>query len=160
MFYIGFIVKKMSNVSESLRRLLTKNERPWAIRSGRSPKMSEWLVFFEWIAHSPIFSQNTSDLLRKPMSEFPALQKRLPLFQMTRWTESSAKVQPFCNSTHSFCRVVVVLRFHTPQMAVILYGFPGLTENVLSSILYHDFDISLMIVSVLLYICFNGSVLW
>ena len=31
----------MSDVSESLRSL-TKNERPWGNRSGRSPKMSEW----------------------------------------------------------------------------------------------------------------------
>ena len=75
----------MSNVSESLRsltkmsdvskllRLLTKNERPWAICSGRSPKMSnheqiaqvaheKWANeqiahFFEQIAHSLIFSK-------------------------------------------------------------------------------------------------------
>ena len=51
----------MSDVSESLR-LLTKNER-----------MSELLVFFLSIAHSLIFSQKTSDSLRKTMSEFPAL---------------------------------------------------------------------------------------
>ena len=81
----------MSNVSESLRSLtkneqceriaqvthqkwvtmsdllrsLTKNERPWANRSGCSPKMSKWVnsSFLERIAHS----------LRKPMSVFPAL---------------------------------------------------------------------------------------
>ena len=41
----------VSDVSESLRSL-TKNDWPWAIRSGRSLKMSA--------------------LLRKPMSEFPA----------------------------------------------------------------------------------------
>ena len=38
-------------------------------------KMSEWAnrSFFERIAHSLIFSQKTSNSLRKPMSEFPAL---------------------------------------------------------------------------------------
>ena len=47
----------------------------WANRSGCSPKMSEWAnrSFFERIPHSLIFSQKTSDSLRKPMSEFPAL---------------------------------------------------------------------------------------
>ena len=65
---------KMSDVSKSLRSL-TKNERPWANRSGLSPKMSEWAncSFFERIAHSLIFSQKTSDSLRKPISESPAL---------------------------------------------------------------------------------------
>ena len=79
---------KMSNVRDSLR-LLTKNERPWAIRSGRSEEMSdheaiaqvahqkwanEWITrFFNRIAHSLIFGQKMSDLLGKPMSKFPAL---------------------------------------------------------------------------------------
>ena len=61
----------------------------WANRSGRSPKMSDhepfaqvahrkWANgrtahFFERIAPSLIFSQKTSDSLRKPMSEFTAL---------------------------------------------------------------------------------------
>ena len=60
----------MSDVSKSLRSL-TKNELPWAIRSGRSDEMSdceqiaqvahqkwanEWIAhFFEQIAHSIIF---------------------------------------------------------------------------------------------------------
>ena len=46
----------MSNVSKSFR-LLTKNEWPCAIHSGRSPKMSEWAnhSFFERIAHLLIF---------------------------------------------------------------------------------------------------------
>ena len=35
--------------------------------------MSEALVLFEGIAHSLIFSQKTSNSLRKEMSEFPAL---------------------------------------------------------------------------------------
>ena len=80
----------MSDVSKSLR-LLTKNKQPWAIRSGRSPKMSyneriaqvshqkwanKWIArFLERIAHLLIFLQKTSDLLRKPMSEFLALHK-------------------------------------------------------------------------------------
>ena len=87
MFYIGFLFKKwvigsfphfwwamwanctgrspkMSDVSESLSSL-TKNERPWA---------NEGIArFLEQIAHSLIFSQKTSDSLRKLMSEFPAL---------------------------------------------------------------------------------------
>ena len=79
---------KMSNVSDSLR-LLSINERPWAIRSSRSEEMShheqiaqvahqkwanEWITrFFDWIAHPPIFGQKTSDSLRKLMREFPAL---------------------------------------------------------------------------------------
>ena len=98
-FYISFFIKKkrfahssflLSDVSESLRSL-TKNERPWAICSGCSPKMSDheriahvahqkWAnkqiaSFFEQIAHSLIFLQKTSDWLRKPMSEFPAFLK-------------------------------------------------------------------------------------
>ena len=78
----------MSDVSEFLRTL-TKNEQPWAICSGRSQKMTnheqiaqvahkKWVNeqiarFFEWIAHSLIFSQKTSDSLRKLKSEFPTL---------------------------------------------------------------------------------------
>ena len=49
-----------------LLSLLTKNDWPWANRSGRSLKMSESLIF----------SQKTSDSLRKPMGKFPALQYR------------------------------------------------------------------------------------
>ena len=60
----------MSNVNRSLRSL-NKNER-----------MSKWLVFFEQIAHSLFFSQKTSDSLRKPMNEFPTLQKCVLLL---RW---------------------------------------------------------------------------
>ena len=53
MFYIQFFIEKMSeslissflvsDVSESLISL-TKNERPWAICSGRSEEMSEWAI--------------------------------------------------------------------------------------------------------------------
>ena len=52
MFYIRFLFLKMCNVSKSLKSL-TKNERPWAIRSGCSPKVSEWAnhLFF-WGNHS------------------------------------------------------------------------------------------------------------
>ena len=80
----------MSNVSESLISL-TKNEQPWAIRSGPSEEMSdreqiaqvanqkwanEWIAhFLEQIAHLLIFEQKTRDSLGKPMSEFPALLK-------------------------------------------------------------------------------------
>ena len=80
----------VGDVSESLRSL-TKNERPWAIRSGHSEEMSdceriaqvghqkwtnEWIArFFERIAHSLIFEQKTSDLLGKPMSKFPDMPK-------------------------------------------------------------------------------------
>ena len=80
----------VSDVSESLRSL-TKNEQPWAICSGHSPKISnheqiaqvahqKWAneqitCFFERIAHLLIFLQKTSDSLRKPMSEFPTLLK-------------------------------------------------------------------------------------
>ena len=79
----------MSDVSESLISL-TKNERPWAIRSGRSEEMSdheqiaqvahqkganEWIAhYFERIAHSLIFGQKLSDSLGNQMSEFPALE--------------------------------------------------------------------------------------
>ena len=48
----------MSNVSESLRSL-TKNE--------------QIACFFEQIAYWLIFSQKTSDSLRKPMSKVPVL---------------------------------------------------------------------------------------
>ena len=78
----------MSDVSKSLRSL-TKNEQPWAIRSGCSEEMSdreqiaqvahqkwanEWIAhFFERIADSLIFGQKTSDSLGNQMSEFLAL---------------------------------------------------------------------------------------
>ena len=68
----SFCSNQMSNVSESLI-LLTKNERPWVIRSSHSEEISyvsellisltknEWrsesLIFFEWIAHSLNFWQ-------------------------------------------------------------------------------------------------------
>ena len=101
---------KMSYVSESLR-LLTKNERPWAICAGRSEEMSdceqiaqianqkwanEWIAnFLERIAHSLIFGQKTRDSLGKPMSEFPALwffELYLELFLW--WSESLSYIYP------------------------------------------------------------------
>ena len=58
-----------------LLRSLRGNERLWANRSGRSPKMSEWVnrSIFLSKSHSLIFEQKTSDSLGKLMSEFPAL---------------------------------------------------------------------------------------
>ena len=53
---------KNEGMSDSLRSL-TQNERPWANHSGRSQKIACLLIF----------SQTTSDSLRKPMSKFPAL---------------------------------------------------------------------------------------
>ena len=88
----SFRSNQMSVVSELLRSL-TKNEKPWAIRSGRSEEMrdreriaqvahqkwaNEWIAhFFEQIADSLIFGQKTSDSLGNQMSEFPTLQIRL-----------------------------------------------------------------------------------
>ena len=44
--------QKWATMSDLLR-LLNKNVRPWVNCSGRSPKMSEWVIasFFEQIAH-------------------------------------------------------------------------------------------------------------
>ena len=88
MFYIGFLIKKMSislipsflvsNVSESLRSL-TKNEQCEQIAQVAHQKwvtMSDLLRSLtknERIAHLLILSQKTSDSLRKLMSEFSAL---------------------------------------------------------------------------------------
>ena len=58
--------EEMSDVSESFISL-TKNERPWAIRSGCSEEMSDVR------SKSLIFGQKTSDSLGNQMSEFPAL---------------------------------------------------------------------------------------
>ena len=62
-------------IKSVLLRSLTKNERPWVICSGRSPKWANERIsrFFEQIAHSLIFFSKTSNSLRKPMSEFPTL---------------------------------------------------------------------------------------
>ena len=80
----------MSDVSKSLRSL-TKNERceriaqvahqKWGTMSQllRSLAKNERIArFFEQIANSPFFSQKTSDMLRKPMIEFPALDSCHP----------------------------------------------------------------------------------
>ena len=53
-WYVFWLFKKTSNLlipsffMSNLLRLLTKNEWPWANRSGRSPKISEWVnrLFF------------------------------------------------------------------------------------------------------------------
>ena len=55
----------MGDVSELLI-LHTKNEGPWAIRSGCSDEISE-------VSESLIFRQKTSNLFGNQMSEFPAL---------------------------------------------------------------------------------------
>ena len=60
---------KMSNVSESLGSL-TKNEQCEQIGIAQVPHQN-WVN--EWISHLLIFSQKTSDSLRKLMSEFLAL---------------------------------------------------------------------------------------
>ena len=64
----------MSNVSKLLRQL-TKNERCEQITQVAHQK---WAIeqiprVFEQIANLLIFSEKTSDSLRKPMCEFPAL---------------------------------------------------------------------------------------
>ena len=45
----------------------------WATKSELLTKNEQIARFFERITHSLIFSQKTSDSLRKLMSEFPAL---------------------------------------------------------------------------------------
>ena len=83
LFYIGFFFLMsdlliplflVSDVSESLRSL-TKNERCERIAQVAHQKWANERItlFFEQIAHSLIFGQKTTDLLRKLMSEFPAL---------------------------------------------------------------------------------------
>ena len=97
MFYIGFLFKKNERFAPSLtlreqyERIAQVAHQKWAIwvnHSGRSPKMSESHVFFSILlnAHSLVFLQKTSDLLRKPMSEFPALEKHrhVHLFMLFR----------------------------------------------------------------------------
>ena len=63
----------VSDVSKSLR-LLTKNERCERIAQVAHQKWANG-----GIAHSLIFLQKTSDSLRKPLSEFPALDWSLDL---------------------------------------------------------------------------------
>ena len=79
----------MSNVSELLISL-TKNERPWAIRSGRSEEMSD--VSKSLISLTK--NERMSELLifwAKQMSEFPALE-HIHFFQQNHsileWTLS------------------------------------------------------------------------
>ena len=49
--------------------------------------MSESLIFFEQIAHSPIFGQKMSDALGNQMSEFSALSQLLFLVLSTVYWE-------------------------------------------------------------------------
>ena len=111
----------VSNVSELLRSL-TKNVRPWAIRSGRSEEISDleriaqvahqkWANeriarFFEGIAHLLIFGQKMSDSLGKPMSEFPALAWRNSSIKITGQSQLKGTVQskhPDKNSLKQQC---------------------------------------------------------
>ena len=70
MFNIGFLFFKNERFAHSLFLMSDVNESLMSFT--KNEQMSESLVF-ERIALSLIFSQKTSDLLRKPMSEFPAL---------------------------------------------------------------------------------------
>ena len=62
----------VSDVSESLRSL-TKNERCEWIAQFAHQKWATMGDSLRSFGYSLIFSQKTSDLLRKPMREFPAL---------------------------------------------------------------------------------------
>ena len=69
--YIGFCILKNEGFAHSLifverfEQIAQVAQQKWAY---------EWITcFFEPIAHSLIFSQKTSDSLRKLKSEFPAL---------------------------------------------------------------------------------------
>ena len=62
-------------MSEHERRSLTKNDRPWANRSGRSPKMREWVnrSFFwanrscaHFFAKNKRFAQKTDERIPSP----------------------------------------------------------------------------------------------
>ena len=97
-FYTGFFILKNERFAHYLifgewcmqiAQFTHQKWAMWANHSGRSPKMSDhdrftqvahqkWAneritCFFEWIAHSLYFLQKTSNSIRKPMSEFPAL---------------------------------------------------------------------------------------
>ena len=76
---------KMSNVSKLLRSF-TKNERPWANRTGRSPKMSEWVnrsffwanqSFAHFFTKSEWFAQKTDERIPSPAPYVP-----FPLFSV------------------------------------------------------------------------------
>ena len=69
-----FCSPKMSNFSK-LVRLLTKNDRPWVNRSGRSPKRSEWAncsffwancSFAHFFAKNEQFAQKTDERIPSP----------------------------------------------------------------------------------------------
>ena len=79
-------------------RLLAKNEQPWANCSGRSPIMSESLVFLSKLLIRSLFShffQKTSDSLRKPMREFPTLP-----WQFSSWLSVPLVIQQLTSSHH------------------------------------------------------------
>ena len=68
MFYIGFFM------SDSLiPSFLVSNVSEW-LRAHQKLANEQIARFFERIAHLSIFFAKKGDSLRKPMSEFPALQ--------------------------------------------------------------------------------------
>ena len=77
-FYLGFFIKKNERF-EQIAQVPHQKWAMWANRTGRSPKMSESLLFLSKSLMRSFFSQKTSDLLRKPMIKFPALQGRIVL---------------------------------------------------------------------------------
>ena len=147
---------KLSNVSESLRSL-TKIERSWAICSGQSPKMSdheriaqvanqnwanEWIAcFFKRIACSLIFSQKTSDSLRKPMSEFPAL----PIMQILSFFHlqyaNFSILQPLlCKFFHSATPITVYKLFHSAAPIMFFQPFIYLINDMKNLIMLWKFN--------------------
>ena len=129
----------MSGVSESLI-LLTKNEQPWVIRSGRSEEMSdreqiaqvahqqwvnEWTAhFFERIAHLLIFGQNTSDLLGNQMSEFPALH--FFIHCLLHWTYMYSLYSKFWS-----CYMHCIVHLYTA-----MYSYPAVDKLYCISTVY------------------------
>ena len=93
----------MSNVCKSLRSL-TKNEQPWAIRSGHLPKISEWAItsFFEQIDHLLIFSHKMSDWLRKPMSKIPTLTFSYTFLYVVSVTQGRCEIQSVIGKHKTF----------------------------------------------------------
>ena len=101
MFYIRLFYYKNERFAHSL----LFNEQCERIAQVAHQKWANERIarFFERIAHSLIFSQKTSDSLRKPKSEFPALldmdpepvfridntgRKKSSNFSMTSWVVS------------------------------------------------------------------------
>ena len=96
MFYIGFLFKKNEKFAYSLifgercERIAQVSHQKWAMWANRS-----FFLENRSFAH---FLQNTSDSLRKPMSEFPALlnigiqgDKRPTHFTIKRYVSSEIR---------------------------------------------------------------------